>query len=256
MKKFVLGFLLVLAAIALCTLFYVDVIARNAVETGSQRAFGTPVRVGGVRLGLMDASFDLEGYEVTHPDKFESPYLFGIGEANLAVGYDGLGRDRIVADRLHIDGIRLNLEMAGGDTNFGPVLQHLRGLQGGAEGEEPAGPKLVIRQLELSGAQVRIAIPGIQRTATLPAIQLENVGGEDGVWLYELAAIVLGAVVDQAVASGDLPTRVSGILSQGLQGVPNALAREARQRVDDEVEEAADGLLDRAKEALGEDGDG
>lgn len=244
MKKFILGIILVIAAGVTGVLFYADHIAQRTVETGSSRAFGTPVQVGGVRLGLMDASFDLNGYEVANPGEFETPFLFGIGSAELDVGYDGLGREKIVADRLAIDGVVLHLEMNGGRTNFGPVLSNLRGLSGGGGGESQ-GPRFVIRELELKGIEASLKLPGLERTVTVPPVRLENVGGEDGVWMQQLAAIVLGAVMEGAADSGKLPPELAAVLGQGLGNLPASVAREAKERIRDAVEEEAGSLLDR-----------
>lgn len=253
MKKLVLGFLLVLAAGVAGTLFYADHIARRVVETGSSRAFGTPVQVGGVRLGLMDASFTMRGYQVANPGEFDRPYLLAMGHADLAVGYDGLGRDRIEAHRLNIDGVTLNLEMGPGGTNFAPVLRHLRELSGDAAGDQDAGPKFVVREVEIKGIEAHLDLPGAQRSIEVAPVRLENVGGEDGVWMSQLAAIVLGAVLEQAAESGQLPPELAGALGDGLGNLPQALADQARERLRESVDDQAEGLLDRAAEAIGED---
>jgi hypothetical protein len=256
MKKWVLGCLLVLAAGAMSILLYADHIARGVVERGSSTAFGTPVNVGGVRLGLMDASFTMHGYRVANPGEFQTPYLFSIGDAELDVGYDGLGRDRIEASRLAIEGVTLNLEMSGSGTNFGPVLRHLRELSGDAGAGEGAGPRFAIRELELEGIEARLALPGADRMVQLPPVRLEEVGGEDGVWMSQLAAIVLGAVLEQAAESGQLPPELAGAIGNGLGNLPRALADQARERLRESVDEKAKGLLDRAAEAIGGDDDG
>ncbi len=253
MKKLVLGILLVLAVGVTGTMLYADHIAKDVVESGSSQAFGTPVHVGGVRLDFMDASFNMRGYEVANPGEFRSPHLLSIGNAELAVGYGGLGRDRIEADRLSIDGVTLNLEMGASGTNFGPVLRHLRELSGGAGDDGSAGPRFVIGELELKGIEARLDLPGNKRTIEVPPVRLENVGGEDGVWMRELAAIVLGAVLDQAADSGRLPPELAAVVGNGLGNLPDTLAGEARKRVRESLDEEAKGLLDRAAEALGDD---
>lgn len=254
MKKWVLGSLLVLAAGAAGTFFYADQVARGVVERGSSQAFGTSVRVGWVRLGLMDASFAMKGYQVANPGEFQSPFLFAIGDADLAVGYDGLGRDRVEAERLRIDGITLHLEMTGRGTNFGPVLQRLRELSGEAGGEA-AGPRFVIRELELAGIEAHLDLPGAKRTVAAPPVRLQDVGGEDGVWMSQLAAIVLGAVLEQVAASGQLPPELAGAVGNGLGNLPRELADQVRERVTESLDEEARGLLDRAVEVIG-DNDG
>lgn len=262
MKKLVLGILVVLAVGVTGTLLYADHIASRVVESGSSRAFGTPVQVGGIRLGLLDASFSMNGYQVSNPGEFESPHLFAIGDADLAVGYDGLGRERIVAESLAVEDVSLNLEMAGGGTNFGPVLERLRGLSGGGSAGEGAGPRFVIRRLELQDIRVSVSMPGVDRTVEVPPIRLDNVGGEDGVWMHQLAAIVLGAILDRAADSGVLPPRLAGLVGDGLGNLPSSLARQARERVRETVEEEARGLLDRVsgrakeKERKRDDGQG
>lgn len=256
MKKLALGVLLAVAAVVTCTLLYADHIAQRVVEGGSSRAFGTPVEVGGVRLGLLDASFDINGYRVANPGEFESAHLFAIDDATLEVGYGGLGRERIEARRLVIDGVSMNLEMAGGRTNFGPVLKQLQGLSGSGGGQQQ-GPRFVIRELELTGIEASLKLPGVERTVAVPPVRLENVGGQDGVWMSQLAAIVVGAVMDRAADSGKLPPEVAGLVSRGMGNLPSALADQARRRVEKAVEEEARGLMDRAAEALGEsDGGG
>jgi|GEM_PF-5457471 len=256
MRKILLTLVVVVALTVLGVWLYADAIASRAVEKGSTYAFGTPTKVDGVRLRLLDASFAMTGYRVSGPEDFRDSNLLSIEDADLEVGYGGLSREKIVARRLDVSGVRLNLLMKGASSNFGPVLKHLRTLSGG---EGPAGgdsPRLVIGELVLDDVSAHVDVPGVQRDLDLPTIRLTDVGGEDGVWMSQLAGIVLGAVVHEAARQGGLPPALDVALGKGLGSLPASLEREAKQRVREQVEKETQGLLDKAKQAMGDDDGG
>lgn len=255
MKKIILGIVVLLAVAVLGVWLYADAIASRAVEKGSTYAFGTPTEVGGVRLRLLDASFGMSGYQVSGAEGFRDTPLLSVSDADLEVGYGGLSRQKVVAKRLSISGVRLNLLMKGTSSNFGPVLKHLRTLSGGGSGAESQGPRFVIKEVVLDDVGAHVDVPGLERDLELPTIKLEDVGGEDGVWMSQLAGIILGAVVREAARHGGLPPALNAALGEGLGNLPASLAREARQRVREKVEKETQGLLDKAKQAV-EDKDG
>lgn len=256
MKKLFLSVAVILAVAVLGVWFYADAVATRAVERGSNQAFGTETDVGLVTLGFVNASVGVRGYRVSGPEGFEETSLFRVDETDLKVGYGGIGRERVEAARLRVRGVELNLLMQGNRSNFGPVLRHLRGLSGGAGGGSQDAPRFVIREVVLEDIAVNVNVPGVRRELELPTIELRDVGGEDGVWLSELAAIVMGAVIQEAARHGDVPPVLQAALGDGLGNLPASLARQAREDAREQLEEEAEGLLDRALEKLGDDGDG
>lgn len=256
MKKLLLGIAFVLVAAVTGVWLYADTVARQAVERGSTQAFGTSTEVGLVTLGFLDASIGISSYRVSGASGFQESSLLSVDDVDLKVGYGGLGRERVQASRLTVSGLELNLLMDAGGSNFGPVLRNIRNLSGGGSGESNA-PRFAISKVQLQDLAVNIDVPGVQRSLTLPDIELSEVGGEDGVWLSELAAIVLGAVMQHTVEQADLPPALRTALSGGLDDLPAAIGREAKDRLREQLDEEARGLLDRATDALqGDEDDG
>lgn len=253
MKRLFLTLAVLLALSVLGACLYAETAAKRVVERQSSSAFGTPTSVGLITLGFFDASLRLRGYRVGGPEGFDDTPLFRVAETDLTVGYRGIGRDRIEASRLRVQGVNLNLLVEGGRSNFAPVLQHLRQSTAGA-GEASGTPRFVIREVVLEDIAVRVDAPGVQRELKLPPVTLHDVGGEDGVWLSELATLVLGAVMKAAAQHGELPPELAAALGGGLDGLSAELRRTLRDGARERLEEETEGLLDQALEELRGDG--
>jgi hypothetical protein len=266
--RIVLIVVIALVAAGFGVAFYADTIAKGAVVKGSEQALGVSTSVGGVRLGVLGGDFGISSYEVRSPEGFAGEHLFRLERADLSVGMKTVLRDTVVIERLSLDGIALDLEMVDGKTNYGAVLDHMRGMSrrpgagpGATPGDKPE-KSLVIDEVVIRGITARARMSasklGVEREVTVevPEIRLQGVGRKQGgVTLAELVSVVLARVMDAVLREGgDIPDQLRAALDGRVKGLLRAHRRliegVSLSGGEDAVKEAKDEAVDKAKDAI------
>lgn len=241
-------------------IFYIDLIASEAIERGGTAALGLETRVGRVRLGLLSTELSLSDMTVANPEGFEAPHLLELEKGELEVGLSELRADPIVISRIVLSGIELNLEKDRGRTNFGVLLENLSRSEADpsaskAEGEAGAG--LVIREVLIRDVTARGQLIPLQGERTklevnVPEIRMRDLGsGESGMSMTQLAGVLTKAILaGVAQKSASLPSELSGDLRRHLAplgevrvevpGVATSAAGRSVQSVKDAAEKAGE----------------
>ncbi len=241
-------------------IFYIDLIASEAIERGGTAALGLETRVGRVRLGLLSTELSLSDMTVANPEGFEAPHLLKLEKGEFEVGLSELRADPIVISRIVLSGIELNLEKDRGRTNFGVLLENLSRSEADpsaskAEGEAGAG--LVIREVLIRDVTARGQLIPLQGERTklevnVPEIRMRDLGsGESGMSMTQLAGELTKAILaGVAQKSASLPSELSGDLRRNLArlgkvrvevpGVATSTAGRSVQSVKDDAEKAGE----------------
>jgi hypothetical protein len=255
---------LVLAGVAViaaaAVVLTADTLAKGAVETGSERALGVETSVGGIRLGVLGGNFGISSYSAKNPEGFTADALFRLDRADLSVGWKSVLGDTVVVERLSLEGIAVDLEMLDGKSNYGAVLDHMKGLR--REEASASGKRLVIDDLVIRNvtAHARFTSEKLgvdhEATVTVPEIHMKGVGRKQGgVTVSELVSLVLARVVNAVLREGgDIPGQLRAALEGRLQGV----LQEHRGLMDGvslsggegAVKEAVDDAADKAKDTI------
>ena len=239
-------------------IFYIDLIASEAIERGGTAALGLETRVGRVRLGLLSTELSLSDMTVANPEGFEAPHLLKLEKGELEVGLSELRADPIVISRIVLSGIELNLEKDRGRTNFGVLLENLSRSEAdpSAAGGE-AGAGLVIREVLIRDVTARGQLIPLQGERTklevnVPEIRMRDLGsGESGMSMTQLAGELTKAILaGVAQQSASLPSELSGDLRRHLAplgkvrvevpGVATSAAGRSVQSVKDAAEKAGE----------------
>lgn len=228
MKWILRGALLLVALVVLAlgaTYFYLDAIARNAVERGGTYATGVDVTVDNVKLGLLSGEAGLTGLTIDNPQGlgFQSEHFLHLGRADVAVDSGSLFSDSVVVPRLHLDGISLNLEQQGDKKNFEVILENLEKLSSGEKPDtaEDAQPQQwTIQDLRITDVKVNASVRGVlaenQNVAiTIPEIVLTDVRSDS---LAELQGTLIKQLLSTVLAQAgrQLPGILVGELTAGL----------------------------------------
>lgn len=235
--------------------FYLDSIAKEAIERGGTYATGVDTEVDSVSLGLFGGTFGMKEFELDNPEGlgFQTDHFLELGEADLAVSLGSLRKDVVVVPRIHLADIDLNLERRGGKQNFDVILENLQKLSS----DEPTPPEdaqqWVVNDLTISNVKVTATGEGLLSdnqavTFTIPQIQLTDVKSDSLAELQgQVIKQVLGAVAQQA------PQQVLGVMGQELLGGV-AKVGEIGEATLAKVEQATAvvaGAAERAQEAAG-----
>ncbi len=241
-------------------IFYIDLIASEAIERGGTAALGLETRVGRVRLGLLSPELSLSDMTVANPEGFEAPHLLKLEKGELEVGLSELRADPIVISRIVLSGIELNLEKNRGRTNFGVLLENLSRSEADpsaskAEGEAGAGlviGEVLIRDVTARGQLIPLQGERTKLEVNVPEIRMRDLGsGESGMSMTQLAGVLTKAILaGVAQKSASLPSELSGDLRRNLArlgkvrvevpGVATSTAGRSVQSVEDAAEKAGE----------------
>ncbi len=261
-----LGALVVLLLLALLVVgLYIDDIAKTAIETGATEALGVATTVGSCHVGLLRGTFKLEELQVANPEGFGTDPFLTLRKGGVSVSAGSLREDVVELPELTLDGTVLRIVQNAGGSNYAKILENLERFQGPAkepasqpkpeaEGAAEDGKRFIIRTLLLTDIRV-VVVPDSKiglGALDLPIdrIELKDVGSDSdrGVLLSELAGIVVKAILDRAVSSGQLPAMIQGALGGKLRDLGRSLEGEAKTRLDGAAKDASKrlkGLLGR-----------
>lgn len=225
MKKWTLrivgGVLLLVIVILVAVYFYMDSIAKRAVESGGTYAMGVPTTLDSISLGLFSGEVALDDLRVANPQGFESEYFFALGDAEVAVTPTSLWADTVVVPVVHLDDITLNLEKNEQGENYQVILDNLSKLSSGEKPQEDpnAQPKnWVIQDLRVTNINVKADVKGVmadkQTVAfNIPEIQLTDVKSDS---MAELQGQVMKQIMSAVIQQG--AEQLPGIMLSELQG--------------------------------------
>src|SRR5262245_65188120 len=108
--RLLVGLLALVVVAGLAGLFFVDSLAKKAVERGGTYALGVPTELGSASIGLFSGEFELERLRVSNPPGFSQPDFFTLRAMRLDFPLAALREPRVVVPLLEIDGIAIDLE--------------------------------------------------------------------------------------------------------------------------------------------------
>lgn len=261
--KLIVAVVLLLAIAAVAAFFYIDRIAKTAIERGGTWALGVDTGVEGADVGVFSGELSLSGVKIDNPEGYAADHFMELGKGEMAVSLGTLRQDVIVLPRLILSDLDVAMQRGAAGTNYGVILENLKRFE--ATEPDPDAKRYVIDELVISGINVRLDLFGAPGGAGLGGIdlpideiRLENVGSagrERGVVMGELINIVVKAVMQVILNEGgalipaDLQTQLQDKLAQ-LQDLDS---------IGIDLVSTFTGDLDRLRETLGNDllgGDG
>jgi hypothetical protein len=248
--KIILRLVLVLLAVVilagLAVFFYVDAVAKRAVERGATTALGVETRLASADVQIFRGGVVLAQLDVANPKGFSSPHFLKLGSGDTAVSFATLRKPTIELPHLTLTGVDVNLQRNAGGSNYQIILDHLKGSEtsggppGGTPSSEPA-TKYVIRDVTIRDILVHVDLLGIdlgKLDLKIDEIKLKDVGSDTtgGMLMSELSGTILKAVLAAAIEKGkgivpqdlinDLGGRLGDLKSLESLGV-DVLARQA-----------------------------
>ena len=250
--------------------YNLDAFIKSGVENGGTFALGVDTRLAGADLKLMSGDIALDGLEIDNPEGFAAAHFFEMNNAAVSVDRDSLSTDTVRIQQVVLDGITLEVERKGGETNYGQILKNLERFESGETetgDETPTEPapegekKFQVDQIVLKDikANVRVEVLGDMKefSVPIPDYTIENVGNADSSQsVGDLLSTVLQDLLDSVVSQGkgllpeDLLTDMNGKLA-GIKDKASELTNDLKTKLDDTFQGLdADGIKDKAKGTL------
>lgn len=220
---FAVGALLaVIILVFVVALFWIDSIAKTAIERGGTYAMGVKTTVDSADVGIFSGTFGMTKLNVANPTGFDGPHFFNLGSGSVSANLGSINSDVIEVPKLTLEGVKVNLERTSKGSNYQAILDNLKKF----ESKEPAakkeaeGKKFVVKELVVRDVEVRVQALGLPAvTVPIHEIKLNNVGtAEGGMTMGQITGVVVKAILATAAeAGGDIiPGDVLGELKGGL----------------------------------------
>lgn len=217
MKK-ILIVLTVLALIVLAVGLTLDGIVASAIESGASGALGISTSVGSADLSLFSGGLQISALEVNNPPGFESEHIFEVGNTEIDVSLGTVFDDTIIAPRLLVEDVVINVEQKRGKMNYSTLRDNLRKRKAGSGSRSTSGKRFVIEEVLIRNIVTNLNFPPLQTSVTVPEIRIKDVGkGSEGAAQDELAEKIFEEIF-KAVSKqgGGIPPNIAAHLRGGL----------------------------------------
>jgi hypothetical protein len=253
-----------LAAGLIAAFFYIDAIARQAVERGGTYALGVNTTLRKADVKVFSGAVTLNGLRVDNPEGFAADHFLRLGEGDVAVSLASLRQEVVRLPTLTLKTIDVNLEKKDGKANYRVILDNLKKLSGDRPTE--GAQKYVIETVDIRRVTVHVTALGQNLDVPIDRIRLKNVGsgeGADGLPMAELTGVIVKAVFQAVVqkAGGVIPADVLNDLSSGVKELANLdrlaeiadveVVSDVAGKAAEEIGAKAGDIADKAKEGLG-----
>jgi hypothetical protein len=241
MKKLIrvlVALVILVIGLVVAAVFYVDTVAKAAIEVAGTKVLGVKTTVSGVSIGLTSGSASLNELLVANPDGCQSPDFLKLNRGALAVTPASLLGDVIRVPKVELSGMHIEFEQrVGGDSNVDAILGNVKKFAGSGDGgagkgaSSREGKKFVIDELTLADISVTARASGVPLAdkgieIKVPKIVLKDIGsaGSDPVGLDQLTGMIVEAVMKAVMEAGggQLPAVFAQSITNGLAGLGDA----------------------------------
>ena len=240
---------------------------KNHIELVGTSLTETAVTVAEVNVKAARGAIEIKDFRVANPNGYVAQNAMSVERAYLNVGLvSTVAGEPLVVDRLIISYPVLNLEQnSGGGSNLKDIADNVEKNRQRADQESadyqpvseetPSEPlRIRIGELVIEGVTLNVLrVDGSTASAILPAIKLENVGGERGVTPAELGLVIAGAMTGEMLKemiarqlierAGDIKQAMSAENLMAVLAHTLDLNSELQQKIMPLVEELSSGLI-------------
>ena len=244
--------------------FYIDTIARSAVERGGTYATGVKTSLKRANVKVFSGQFVMSELTFANPEGYQSDHFLTLGKGNVALTLASLREDVIRLPHLNLSDLDMNLEKKDGKANYQVIIDNLKKL---SSGSSEGGKKYVIDRVNLRNITAHVKVLGQNLDVPIEKITLKDVGsGGNGLQMSELTGVIVKAVFEAVVKQAgnlgvQLPAELLSDLTHGLSqlGDLDKLAEVAdieavgdvTKKAAEEATKAAEDLTKKAGEGIG-----
>nr|WP_320116473.1 hypothetical protein [uncultured Desulfuromonas sp.] len=224
--KLVVVLLVIVAVVLGAATFYLDSIAKKAVEYGGEKALGVTTKVDSLHISLLGGSSELSGFTIANPQGFAQEQFLTLGSAAVAINLQSLTSETIRISKVALSGLHLSIEQQDQSSNVQALLKNVPKSQRSdtkststGSSTTDSGKKFIIEQLILDDINVSAQLTALgnkvsEVNLTVPPINMTNVGEKNGgMTMEQLIEFIVQTVVE---ATADNSSGLSPALSQLL----------------------------------------
>jgi hypothetical protein len=212
MKKATTSLLIIILLIGGAAWYYVsfrldDAIA-NGIEEAGGAAFGTFVKVGGVKTSIRDGTLSISSITVANPPGYNNKFAIRLNAIEAAVDYDSFEIKRVI-----IDNPEVVIEEKGGQTNFSDLLVNIQSDQSepaadadadadGGDGADTDATTIIIRHFRMNQTRASFESKSLDRYSDLKVdeIEMNNISGTP----TEVANLIATEIIKEITAEAGI----------------------------------------------------
>jgi hypothetical protein len=216
MKKATTSLLIIILLIGGAAWYYVsfrldDAIA-NGIEEAGSAAFGTSVKVGGVKTSIRDGTLSISSITVANPPGYNNKFAISLNAIEAAVDYDSFEIKRVI-----IDNPEVVIEEKGGQTNFSDLLVNIQSDQSepaadadadadpdadGEDGADTDATTIIIRHFRMNQTRASFESKSLNRYSDLKVdeIEINNISGTP----TEVANLIATEIIKEITAEAGI----------------------------------------------------
>jgi len=257
--KLIAVLIILLLIAVLAVFFYVDAVAKSAIEKGATHALGVETTLDGADVGVLKGQLTMTGLTVANPEGFDRESFLQLGEGFVDVSLGSLRQDTVQVPLLTLDHVSLNLEKKGGQANYKVIIDNLKKQESGeATGDRGSGKQFIIQELVITDVNVEADVFGVggnldRARVPIREIRLTNVG-KNGADSSELTNVIMKAIMAAVLANGaDFPADLVNDLGGSMQGLTSLadMGVDGSFDVGGQMTDLATGALEEAKKNVG-----
>ena len=237
MKKFTLGFILIIVLAIGAGIYYVltnlDSLVEAAIEEHGSKATQTAVRVDKVRIDLTDGAGAVYGLTVANPKGFSDPHAFSLGQIRIKIDIKSLKEEPYVIDEITVRAPRVFAEInKDRKNNLNELKKNLPVSTATAKTKQDKttdGPRLIIRRVLFSDGNIQAKVVPLNKEyqIKLPTLNMTNVGGKNGATPAQIAKEISARFTDMAVAE---------VKKQGFNAELDKLKAKAETKLKEQID--------------------
>ncbi|WOH37450.1 hypothetical protein RI844_19145 [Thalassotalea fonticola] len=175
---------------------------RSQIEIQGSKLTGETVKVDKVDLQLSEGFGGIYGVRFSNPSKYEQPLAFYLGEVSLDLDVNSLTGSPVIIEALTMKNPQAFVEFdKNGNNNFKDLLAAINNQIPKPESEptpkkkkdSKPEPRIAINKLELTGVALTVdlsKVNGKSYDIEIPSVQLDAIGGVDGIPASELGTVI------------------------------------------------------------------
>lgn len=211
-KKIILGIIIVIVVLVIIIMLSLDHIVKAGIERFAPQVLGTGVSVSSVHISPWSGNGAINGLKIENPKGFKAKYIFQAKRISVDLDVGSLFSNTIIIHSINIESPHIVYETGLGGSNINALQNNIQSATANAakstgqtKQTEPAKPgkQVVIESLVINGAKVTGSIGFVGTTASLPKIEMKDIGRGGGMSYAQATQLVFGAII-KSLTSIDL----------------------------------------------------
>ncbi len=228
----------------------INQLVKMTVESVGSEVLKTQVTLAAADVDIREGRAQLSGLTIANVGGFSEPTVFEMKDIIVDLEIAALIDQIVDLKEVTIDGVKITAEQKGVGTNLQQLLDNLNSSAGTSNSEESTGESssaatdvlMKIQNFNFTNTSAQLVTEQWgQESLNIPAIQLTNIGGQNGVKPDQLAQEILKPILQQ--------------INEAVKDNIEEKAKEAvKEKLGEKEDEIKDKLRDKLTEKLGETG--